>query len=80
MQWAQAKQAKYANDGRLPAPVFKVGDMVMLDTRNIRTVRPNRSLDFKNRGPFKVVRSINNLAYELQLPKEIGRLHNVFHP
>ncbi|KAI1553822.1 hypothetical protein PtrEW4_012320, partial [Pyrenophora tritici-repentis] len=49
MQWAQAKQAEYANEGRLPAPAFKVGDQVMLDTRNLRTKRPSASLDLKNR-------------------------------
>jgi hypothetical protein len=37
LQWAQAKQAEYANNDRLPAPRFKVGDKVFLDTRNIRT-------------------------------------------
>ena len=51
----------------------------MLDTRNIRTTRLNRSLDFKNQGPFKIVCTINNLAYELELLKEIGRVYNVFY-
>ncbi|KAG9382219.1 Asp-protease-2 multi-domain protein [Pyrenophora tritici-repentis] len=38
------------------------------------------SLDFKNRGPFTVTRVIDNMAYELLLPPEMGKLHNVFHP
>ncbi|KAG9386988.1 Chromo domain containing protein [Pyrenophora tritici-repentis] len=80
MQWAQAKQAEYANEGRLPAPAFKVGDQVMLDTRNLRTKRPSASLDLKNRGPFTIVRAINNTAYELDLPANMKRIHNVFHP
>ncbi|KAI1665643.1 Chromo domain containing protein [Pyrenophora tritici-repentis] len=77
---SQAKQAEYANDAQLLAPKFKVGDQVMLDARNFRTTRPSLSLDFKNRGPFTVTRVINNIAYELLLPLEIGKLHNVFHP
>ncbi|KAI1511896.1 hypothetical protein Ptr86124_008736, partial [Pyrenophora tritici-repentis] len=80
LQWSQAKQAEYANDARLPAPEFKVGDQVMLDARNFRTTRPSLSLDFKNRGPFTVTRVIDNMAYELLLPPEMGKLHNVFHP
>jgi hypothetical protein len=80
LQWAQAKQAEYANEDRIPAPQFKVGDEVFLDTRNIRTTRPNKSLDYKNRGPFKIVRVINSMAYELHLPGTMGRVHNVFHP
>lgn len=78
--WAQAKQAEYANMDRYPAPAFKVGDYVMLDTRNFRTTRPNQSLDFKNRGPYQITRVIDNCAYQLALPPGLGRLHNVFHP
>ncbi|KAI1507740.1 hypothetical protein Ptr86124_013273, partial [Pyrenophora tritici-repentis] len=36
--------------------------------------------EFKNRGPFTVTRVIDNMAYELLLPPEMGKLHNVFHP
>jgi hypothetical protein len=80
LQWAQAKQAEYANDKRVPAQVLRVGDRVMLDARNFKTRRPNASLDYKNRGPFTIIRSINNIAFELDLPPEMGKLHNVFHP
>jgi hypothetical protein len=65
LQWAQAKQAEYANDKRVPAQVLRVGDRVMLDARNFKTRRPNASLDYKNRGPFTIIRSINNIAFEL---------------
>ncbi|KAI2477934.1 hypothetical protein Ptr902_10617 [Pyrenophora tritici-repentis] len=77
--WAQAKQAEYANNHRLPAPEFKVGDRVIVDFRNLRTTRPNQSLDYKNRGPFLVTRVIDNMAYEVALPAGM-RAHNVFHP
>jgi hypothetical protein len=52
----------------------------MLDMRNIKTTRPSKSLDYKNRGPFTITRVINNMAYKVDLPPEISRLHNVFHP
>jgi len=47
MQWAQSKQGEYANEGRSPAPSFKVGDRVVQGTRNLRTRRPSASLDQK---------------------------------
>ena len=78
--WIQALQAEQANRRRHPAPEFKVGDMVMLDARNIKTTRPNKSLDHKNLGPFEIVRVINNSAYELKLPPAMEGIFPVFHP
>ena len=43
-----AAQAKYKNNANYrcePAPIFKEGDEVWLDTRNIRIKRPSRKLD-----------------------------------
>ena len=51
MRYAQAKYIENADAHRLPAPVFQPGDMVFLDTRNMRTIRPSRKLDDKNAGP-----------------------------
>ena len=80
LKWSQALQTEQANRHRLPAPQFKVGDYVMLDARNIKTARPNKSLDHKNIGPYKITRAINNMAYELELPSSLKGLHPVFHP
>ena len=79
LKWSQSIMAEYANRRRLPAPELKEGDMVMLDSRNIKTARPNKSLDHKNLGPFKIVRVINNMAYELELPDGMN-IFPVFHP
>ncbi|KAH9860385.1 hypothetical protein J1614_011716 [Plenodomus biglobosus] len=78
--WAQAKQAELANGNRLPAPEFKEGDLLMLDSRNLRTKRPSPTLDSKNRDPFRIKRAIDNVAYELQLPPSMARIHPIFHP
>lgn len=80
LKWTQALQKEQADRHRLPAPEFKVGDMVMLDRRNIKTERPNRSLDHKNLGPFKIVKALDNMAYQLDLPPAMKGLHPVFHP
>ena len=42
------KQEVAANKKRTPATTFWVGDKVWLDTRNYKTDRPKRSLDFKH--------------------------------
>ena len=80
LKWSQALQKEQADRRRLPAPEFKVGDMVMLDRRNIKTKRPNKSLDHKNIGPYAIKRAIDNFAYELDLPENMGKVHPVFHP
>ena len=54
--------------------------MVILDARNIKTTRPNKSLDYKNLGPFEIIRVINNLAYELKLLPAMEGIFLVFHP
>lgn len=51
----------------------------MLDSRNIKTVRPNKSLDHKNLGLYKIVKAYGNSAYELELSLSMGRVHPVFH-
>ena len=78
MAAAQAKYEDDANRTRQPAPIFKVGDEVWLDAKNIRTKRPARKLDWKNLGRFKIKRVLNSWAYELELP-ETMKVHPVFH-
>ena len=50
----------------------------MLDSRNIRTVRLNKSLDHKNLGLYKVVRAINNIVYKLELSLGMN-IYSVFY-
>ena len=80
LEWSRELQAEQANRNRTPAPEFRMGDMVMLDARNIKTDRPMNSLDSKNLGPFRIIRCINNMAYELDLPESMTGLFPVFHP
>ena len=79
MTWAQAVyERSAAKRGGAPAPVYKPGDEVWLDTRNIRTERPAKKLDSKNIGPLRVLQQVNPNAYRLELPEQM-RVHNVFH-
>ena len=80
LKWAQALMEEQANQRRHPAPEFRVGDKVMLDARYLRTLRPNKGLDYKNLGPFKISKIINRFACRLELPESMQGVFPVFHP
>ncbi len=50
-----------------------------LSTKILATARPSKKLDKKFVGPFTVLDKIGSQAYRLDLPKHMGRIHNVFH-
>ena len=71
---------KYYDRSRNEAPPYSVGDLVMLNGKNIRTRRGAKKFDAKLFGPFKVVRLVGQggQSVELELPQR-WRVHNVFH-
>ncbi len=69
---------KYADRKLRDAPSYQVGQKVWLDTKNISWPRPSRKLSELRTGPFKVVRQISPLAYEINIPKT-WHVHPVFH-
>ena len=75
---AKDDMARYYNQRRLPAPTYKPGDMVYLDTSDISTTRPLRKLSHRRLGPFPVERQVSQHAYKLRLPFPMRRLHPVF--
>ena len=61
---------------------FKVGDLVLLSTKNIKYRNQKNKIiskKFKPKyiGPFKVIEKISTLAYKLDLPNEL-KIHPVF--
>lgn len=74
---AQERQKFYADKKRIDKN-FKINDLVLLNTKNIRTTRPSKKLDLKKIGPFKVLAKIGNASYRLELPLHF-KIHNVFH-
>jgi hypothetical protein len=58
---------------------FKVGDKVWLDSRNIKTTRPAKKLDYRWFGPFPIEQVISKNAYKLKLTAPFKRVHPVFH-
>ena len=76
---AQAAQERFANVNRSTAPAYRVGDMVLLSTRNINSARPTKKFDQKYLGPFRVEKVVNPVSYRLQLPHELQLIHDTFH-
>lgn len=57
---------------------FKLGELVMLNRKNIKTTRPSDKLDYRKIGPFQITEKINEVAYRLKLPENL-KIHDVFH-
>jgi len=76
---AQAKQAEYANRGRIDLE-FERGDQVMLSTKYLprRLDAGSRKLDKLWIGPFKVTELVGAVSYRLAIPQDM-RIHDVFH-
>lgn len=72
-------QKASANQRRSAAPSFKVGDKVLLNTKNIRTTRPTRKFAEKFAGPFEILQQVSTAAFKLLLPPSLSRIHPVFH-
>jgi len=78
---AQAAMTVTADKSRLPHP-FHVGDLVFVKLRLHRqvSVAGHRVHKLSKRfyGPFKLLRAIGEVAFELELPPG-SRIHPVFH-
>jgi hypothetical protein len=77
MEAAQLRYKQYVDSGRLDVQ-FKQGDLAMLSTRNLK-LTGTKKLSARYIGPFKVVKVVSPVAYELDLPLKYGRLFPVFH-
>ena len=82
LTWAQEEQAYWANQNRQPHPEYKVGDMVYVDARHFASKKNSKLLSMKNTGLWKIICSIENKAFELNIPQQIkdAKLTLVFHP
>ncbi|GJR93234.1 putative reverse transcriptase domain-containing protein [Tanacetum coccineum] len=81
MQAARDRQKSYANLKR-KLMEFQVGDKVMLKVLPWKgVVRFGKwgKLNPRYVGPFKVLEKVGEVAYKLELPEELSRVHNTFH-
>ncbi|GJS78259.1 putative reverse transcriptase domain-containing protein [Tanacetum coccineum] len=77
--WAEVGEKSYADLKRKPME-FQIGDKVMLKVSpwNVRFGKRGK-LNPIYVGPFKVLERIGSVAYKLELPGELSRVHNTFH-
>nr|GEZ95602.1 putative reverse transcriptase domain-containing protein [Tanacetum cinerariifolium] len=81
MQAARDRQKTYADLKRKPME-FQVGDKVMLKVspwKGVVRFGKREKLNPRYVGPFKVLKRIRDVAYKLDLPEELSRVHNTFH-
>ena len=78
LQLSQEAQAHTTNLHRVPSPSYQAGDLVWLNTKNIRTCHPCKKLDDKWIGLFKMLKTVGSCACHLELPHTL-KIHPVFH-
>ncbi|GKC47683.1 putative reverse transcriptase domain-containing protein [Tanacetum coccineum] len=81
IQAAQDRQKSYADLKRKPME-FEVGDRVMLKVspwKGVVRFGKRGKLNPRYVGPFKVLARVGDVAYRLELPQELSRVHHTFH-
>src|SRR5450755_4112498 len=68
----------YYNSKKLEGPRLRERDQIYLLRRNIKITRPSDKLNHKKLNPFKIVRNIRDVSFELQFPLTM-RIHSVFY-
>nr|GEX37842.1 putative reverse transcriptase domain-containing protein [Tanacetum cinerariifolium] len=82
--WAKTahdKQNSLADKNRKPME-FQVGDMVMLKVspwKGVIRFGKQGKLNPRYIGPFKVLTKVGTVAYRLELPDQLSRVHSTFH-
>jgi hypothetical protein len=78
LEKTKSNMSKYHDQHHQVAPEYQVGDEVLFNAKNIRTVRPTKKLAPKLYEPFRVLAKIGKSSYRLELQSR-WRIHNVFH-
>nr|GEV78577.1 putative reverse transcriptase domain-containing protein [Tanacetum cinerariifolium] len=81
IQVARDRQKSYADVRRKPLE-FQVGDRVMLKVspwKGVVHFGKRGKLNQRYIGPFKVLAKVGTVAYRLELPEQLSRVHSTFH-
>jgi len=69
---------KYYDRRPRPQPDVEIGDLVMLNAKNIKSKGLTRKFTPRLYGPFKVLEKHGNSAFKLDIPAR-WKIHPVFH-
>ncbi|XP_057251691.1 uncharacterized protein LOC130591793 [Beta vulgaris subsp. vulgaris] len=78
---AQDRQKSYADLKRRDEE-YEVGESVLLKvspTKGVMRFGKRGKLSPKYIGPYKILTRVGKVAYRLELPNELSKVHNVFH-
>ena len=81
LETAQSRHKSYA-DVRRRGLEFSIGDWVFLKVSPMKGVMrfgKKGKLSPRYIGPYKIIRRVGQVAYELELPQELSSVHPVFH-
>nr|GEX08685.1 reverse transcriptase domain-containing protein [Tanacetum cinerariifolium] len=81
IQAARDRQKSYADVRRKPLE-FQVGDRVMLKVspwKGVVRFGKQGKVNLRYIRPFKVLATVGTIAYRLELPKQLSRVHSTFH-
>ncbi|GKC49183.1 putative reverse transcriptase domain-containing protein, partial [Tanacetum coccineum] len=81
IQAARDRQKSYVDIRRKPLE-FQVGDKVMLKVSPWKWVirfGKRGKLNPRYIGPFKIIAKVGTVAYRLELPEQLSRVHSIFH-
>ncbi|GJR55551.1 putative reverse transcriptase domain-containing protein [Tanacetum coccineum] len=81
LQASRDRQRSYADKRRKPLE-FQVGDKVMLKVspwKGVIRFGKRGKLNPRYIGPFKILAKVGMVAYRLELPEKLSRVHSTFH-
>ncbi|GJZ14971.1 putative reverse transcriptase domain-containing protein [Tanacetum coccineum] len=81
IQAAHDRQKSYADVRRKPLE-FQIGDKVMLKVspwKGVIRFGKRGKLNPRYIGPFKIIAKVGTIAYRLELPEKLSRVHSTFH-
>ncbi|MBW0508106.1 hypothetical protein O181_047821 [Austropuccinia psidii MF-1] len=70
---------RYADKIRASPPLFNLGDMVWISSKNIKSTRTTKKLSERWLGPFPILKKVSTHAYHLKIPSKWKFIHPAFH-
>lgn len=73
-----SKEQMIKNQGTVNSITFEVNDLVWLRSVNLSSSRPCLKLDHRKVGPFRILRKLSPVSFQLELPESLN-VHSTFH-